>query len=382
MTQHSDYQNIRTLSVSGKPTYEGWLSFTDDDKYLLVSSSCEPGWLQIWDVDTGILSYEYDQHFMLRVVPGAVAGTVVAFCPNTLIEFRRSGTSWTAEQMPHNLKWPRYEYLPGYWLKSMFVDENVVAITTNKLFTIMSRLTQEILHQFQIFPDDADVFMPYTQIYQAKHKIYVSTLYTKLLPGSASQHLYHYATYDRAGRVCDELHLYGNILDSLNWIEGTRTSIIKLQDSQFAAVFRDSVGKYQLRLLKDSQKMKWFTASESGRTVIGLAPDRVTRWHDGTPTTVPVLTEDAFFPCRPSYNGDRCVLMSPPSESSPPYGIAIDFDSGRVLGRCPGQTGGVISPYAFSRSGRLFATLVAGSSDSGYGDQCKDGTVVITHLQK
>jgi hypothetical protein len=118
-----------------------------------------------------------------------------------------------------------------------------------------------------------------------------------------------------------------------------------------------------------------FCVSRGGRTITGGTPDRLAVWREGELAQT-FACDGTGYTAWPSDDGRLLTLVYDPGHLGIPSGV-LDLTTGRVLGRCNWHV--ALFCWAYSHSNRYVASLM---TDSHYNYQAglEGGTIVVTEL--
>ena len=385
---------LPTWSMAGRPLLEGRAVFTPDSRHLVVHGVGDGGWLQIWDIAARKLAFEFDRHFLTGV--GVGRDGVFAMTRDRFLRVQRRGRNWTVHEYPHDLPTDDpNDYGNRLWMRSMLVGAEETVLATRRWIARVSTADPSRLLGFCEL-HDVDACWTAMCVRRHRGRWVVSLAYDdfsginreRFDPAAGKFKLdkrdldavrFRFVTLSAEGQTLSELALGHADAEFWPWsADPTATAVLPASGRRRAAVFHTPGGVAEVRPVEGGTTARLLWPSASGRAVVGVAGGRVTRWmRSGGPPTAVAVTGRQLTPSV-SQDGERCVLLNH-ERNARPYGIAVDLDGGRVIGRCPGHPAGM-TPHAFSSDGRLFASVVTDNTDSDYPDRVRSGTIIVSDL--
>jgi hypothetical protein len=366
---------LPTVLLDGAEEANGQLLFSADDRWLLAWG--DSGHLQVWDVRACRRQLFFNEIAVRGATVAEHLGGILVAAADSLLLFKPNGHDFVCQTLASHLPGLCDAYFPDSPEASVAVSVSPdhIVLATQTWIVHLDPTTFQVRH--------------YTAIDSHKHRRLESLVIRNdpdlptvdIASSLVHDRHFHYLlnTFSCSGGI-----LFQSTLESPDFtLIGTpyvrvRPGLFVGASGKVTEVVQTGPTEIRVRPLPLFEPGMRYASSFFGTTLAGVQSGTLVSWND-TYGTRRLDTDDANYSVYLADDGRFAVLLYCDSPHSPNVAGVVDLPAARIVGHCRGHVAG-LTPYAFSRSNRYFATLVTDCVANHHPDKIPSGTVVLTEL--
>jgi hypothetical protein len=361
--------------LEGAEECNGQLLFSDDERWLLAWG--DSGHLQIWDLPARQRVLFYNESTVRGVLVAEHLGGVIVVAADALLLFKATAAGFVRQTLASRLPGLCDPFFPDS------EDAAVVLCSSPRQLVCCNRQhilaldpnTYQVAH-FAPLITDADRRLDHLSAHLHQETVLIHTISSVRRDGILS---YRYATTSSTGVTVHEMsvEIPGFRLLSLPQSR-CRPGIIPGLSEMTVVISNSVAGGIAVFALSSDEKGMQYTASESGGIIAGRATTSFAVWDRGMLIGTWGI-ESRPYDLKMTDDGKLAVVLFCDGLKAHDVTGVIDLSTGKLLGYGSGHLIG-LTPAAFSKSNRYFATLITDGTASYHPSNLSSGTVVLTEL--